>query len=350
MADASLIKQTANALVAGLKKGDLTPHDLLDALEARIGEVDGKVNALPTLCFDRARAHADEPHGQAARAARPAGRHAGADQGPRRRGRCALHARLADLCRSCAGGVRHPGQPPRSRRRHRLCQVEHAGVRGGREHLQRGVRRHAEPLEHYARSAAGSSGGAAVALATGMAWLAHGSDMGGSLRNPASFNSICGMRPSPGRVATSRGSKVDGNLGQEGPMARNVEDLALTVRRHVRRRTRRPCLQAAARNSLPRSGALWLEAEEGCVLPRSRHHARLTRRWRRSSKLPPAAFEDAGVIVEEAHPDLSEAHECFQVQRALAFATGHEAAAGCPSRQAQAGSDLEHRERPCPER
>jgi Asp-tRNA(Asn)/Glu-tRNA(Gln) amidotransferase A subunit family amidase len=49
MADASLIKQTANALVAGLKKGDLTPHDLLDALEARIGEVDGKVNALPTF-------------------------------------------------------------------------------------------------------------------------------------------------------------------------------------------------------------------------------------------------------------------------------------------------------------
>jgi Asp-tRNA(Asn)/Glu-tRNA(Gln) amidotransferase A subunit family amidase len=82
MADASLIKQTANALVAGLKKGDLTPHDLLDALEARIGEVDGKVNALPTLCFDRARAHADEPDGETAGAARPAGRDAGADQGP----------------------------------------------------------------------------------------------------------------------------------------------------------------------------------------------------------------------------------------------------------------------------
>ena len=51
------------------------------------------------------------------------------------------------------------------------------------------------------RSAAGSSGGAAVALATGMAWLAHGSDMGGSLRNPASFCGIVGMRPSIGRVA-----------------------------------------------------------------------------------------------------------------------------------------------------
>ena len=51
------------------------------------------------------------------------------------------------------------------------------------------------------RSAAGSSGGAAVALATGMAWLAHGSDMGGCLRNPASFCGIVGLRPSIGRVA-----------------------------------------------------------------------------------------------------------------------------------------------------
>ena len=51
------------------------------------------------------------------------------------------------------------------------------------------------------RSAAGSSGGAAVALATGTAWLAHGSDMGGSLRNPASFCGIVGLRPSIGRVA-----------------------------------------------------------------------------------------------------------------------------------------------------
>src|SRR5262245_5698867 len=51
------------------------------------------------------------------------------------------------------------------------------------------------------RSAAGSSGGAAAALASGTAWLAHGSDTGGSLRNPASFCGIVGMRPSVGRVA-----------------------------------------------------------------------------------------------------------------------------------------------------
>ena len=69
--------------------------------------------------------------------------------------------------------------------------------------------------------------GAAAALASGMAWVAHGSDLGGSLRNPASFCGVVGMRPSPGRVAASVYGKIDGTLGVEGPMARTVEDLAL---------------------------------------------------------------------------------------------------------------------------
>jgi amidase len=77
------------------------------------------------------------------------------------------------------------------------------------------------------RSAAGSSGGAAVSLATGMAWIAHGSDQGGSLRNPASFCGVTGIRPSIGRVARSPGAKIDRTMSVQGPMARNVMDLAL---------------------------------------------------------------------------------------------------------------------------
>ena len=50
-----LIRQDAVSIVARLKSGEVTPHDLLDALERRIAAVDGAVNALPTLCFDRAR-------------------------------------------------------------------------------------------------------------------------------------------------------------------------------------------------------------------------------------------------------------------------------------------------------
>jgi amidase len=53
-----LIRMTATAIVEGLRSGDITPLDCLDALERRVAGVDGKVNALPTLCFDRARTHA----------------------------------------------------------------------------------------------------------------------------------------------------------------------------------------------------------------------------------------------------------------------------------------------------
>ena len=58
MADQGLVRETACAVVGKLRSGEVTPLDLLDVLEQRIAEVDGKVNALPTLCFDRARTHA----------------------------------------------------------------------------------------------------------------------------------------------------------------------------------------------------------------------------------------------------------------------------------------------------
>ena len=53
-----LFRSTANEIHASLKSGEISPLDCLDALEKRISQVDSKVNALPTLCFDRARAHA----------------------------------------------------------------------------------------------------------------------------------------------------------------------------------------------------------------------------------------------------------------------------------------------------
>ena len=58
VADQDLVRETACSVVSKLKSGEVTPLELLDVLEKRIAEVDGKVNALPTLCFDRARTHA----------------------------------------------------------------------------------------------------------------------------------------------------------------------------------------------------------------------------------------------------------------------------------------------------
>ncbi|GII90348.1 amidase [Sinosporangium siamense] len=79
------------------------------------------------------------------------------------------------------------------------------------------------------RSAGGSSGGAAAALASGMISLADGSDMGGSLRNPASFCNITGLRPTPGRVPAPSDTAAWFTLPVSGPMARTVGDLALLM-------------------------------------------------------------------------------------------------------------------------
>ena len=73
----------------------------------------------------------------------------------------------------------------------------------------------------------GSTGGGAVSVATGEVWLAQGSDHGGSLRGPGSHCSVVGLRPSPGRVTRGTVGNLWSQLSVQGPMARNVADLAL---------------------------------------------------------------------------------------------------------------------------
>jgi amidase len=169
------------------------------------------------------------------------------------------------------------------------------------------------------RSAAGSSGGAAAALATGTAWLAHGSDMGGSLRNPASFCGIVGMRPSIGRVAHTPAGKIDRNLVLQGPMARNVEDVALLLDAMSGEQPADPLslpllpvsfLSAARSGKGPKRVAY---SPDLGITPVDPEVAAITRQ-------AAARFAEAGAIVEEAQPNLSEAHECFHVLRAFDFA------------------------------
>jgi amidase len=172
------------------------------------------------------------------------------------------------------------------------------------------------------RSAAGSSGGSAVALATGMAWLAHGSDLGGSLRNPASFCSVVGLRPSPGRVAETVYGKIDNTMSVEGPMARTVEDVALFLDAMSGEDPKNPI-------SLPSNGTSYLAAARSGKKPRrvafsadlgitpvGHDVAAIVRK---------AAYrlEELGVIVEAAHPDFSGIHECFGTFRALSYAVGY---------------------------
>jgi hypothetical protein len=158
------------------------------------------------------------------------------------------------------------------------------------EHLQRGVRRHAEPLEHYARSAAGSSGGAAVALATGMAWLAHGSDMGGSLRNP------CLVQLDLRHAALARpGGNIARVQGGRQPRARKVRWRATWKTWRLLFDAmcgEEPGDPSRSRGPKPRT---WIRRALAGSRRRSRSPAisasrPLTRKWRRSSKLPRAAL------------------------------------------------------------
>ncbi len=88
-----------------------------------------------------------------------------------------------------------------------------------------------ETLNPYdlTKTCGGSSGGAAVALATGMIPIADGSDLGGSLRNPAAFNNVVGFRTAPGRVPNYPSALGWWPLSISGPMARTVEDVALLL-------------------------------------------------------------------------------------------------------------------------
>lgn len=79
------------------------------------------------------------------------------------------------------------------------------------------------------RSSGGSSGGAAVAVATGMSFLAQGTDMGGSCRTPASFCGVVGLRPAAGRIPRRRKPLLWDFLDTDGILARTVEDAALML-------------------------------------------------------------------------------------------------------------------------
>lgn len=116
------------------------------------------------------------------------------------------------------------------------------------------------------RTVGGSSGGAAAALAARLLPLADGSDVGGSLRNPAAFANVLGMRPSRGRVPAPASGFVAG-LGELGPMAREVDDLAMLLE-----------VMAGPEPSVPlaRTDALGIERDEhGAVRPADLRGARV---------------------------------------------------------------------------
>ncbi len=314
-----ILHMNAVDVVYRLQSGALSPLDCLDALERRIEAVNPKVNALVTLCFDRARKHA---HELMQRPINERGVLAG------------LPVPIKDLTdvsgvRSTQGSKIFAGRvAPESD-----ILVKHLEREGGIIYAMSNTPEFGAGGQTFndvfgitrnpwntALTPAGSSGGAAVALATGMAWLAHGSDLGGSLRNPASFCGVVGMRPSPGRVAATVHAKIDSTLGVEGPMARNVTDLALLL-------DAMSGFEPGDPLSLPKDKHSFSSVMQNHWKPKRVAVSRnlgVTPVDPEVAELVMAAarkLEASGVIVEEAHPDMHEAMDCFQTQRALGFAT-----------------------------
>jgi amidase len=168
------------------------------------------------------------------------------------------------------------------------------------------------------KTCGGSSGGAAVALACGMIPLADGSDMGGSLRNPANFCNVVGLRPSPGRVPSWPSENAWTALAVDGPMARTVADVALMLSVIAGPDPRSPVAIAepgdrfaapldrdfrGVRVALSRTlGGLPIDPRVAAAIDAGRQH-----------------FGALGCFVEEAEPDFAGADEVFKTWRAWSF-------------------------------
>ena len=168
------------------------------------------------------------------------------------------------------------------------------------------------------RSAGGSSGGAGAALVCGMVAIADGSDMGGSLRNPAAWNNVVGFRPTPRVVPSVLGANPWSPLATDGPMGRTVEDVRLLLSVIGQPDPRDPLarsIELPERLEPPSRplrvawscdlGGLPIEAEQVAVIGRLR-----------------PIIESAGWDVADDEPDLRGADECFITLRAWGFATG----------------------------
>jgi amidase len=172
------------------------------------------------------------------------------------------------------------------------------------------------------KSAGGSSGGAAAALATGMLPIANGSDTGGSLRNPGNFNNVVGLRPSVGLVPMAPTSLPYVGLGVKGPLGRTVADTAylLSVMAGADARDPGSYSSAAAIFAQPLErdlkgvrvawcpdlGGLPLDSEVRRVLESQRN-----------------ILSQLGCVVENACPDLAGADETFLTLRAFRFHASH---------------------------
>ncbi|TCK25128.1 amidase family protein [Pseudonocardia endophytica] len=168
-------------------------------------------------------------------------------------------------------------------------------------------------------SAGGSSGGAAVALACGMVPLAEGSDMGGSLRNPAAFAGVVGFRPTPGRVPSHPSLLPYQTLAVQGPLGRTVADVALLLSVLAGPDPRAPLSLGDPGSAFAPPLDADLRGLRVAWAPDLGGRIPVDPRVAAVVDAARPVWEGAGAFVEDACPDLDAADDVFSTLRAWQF-------------------------------
>jgi amidase len=304
---------SAIELAARIRRKDVSARDVMSAHLARIERVNPKVNAIVTLVADRALAEAARADDLSAKGTTPGPLH----------GLPVAHKDLVDTAgiRTTRGSRFYRDTVP-ARDALIVTRMRAAGAitvgKTNTPELGAGSQTFNEifgatrnPYD-LAKTCGGSSGGAAVALACGMVPIADGTDVGGSLRNPAAFCNVVGLRPSPGRVPGETNGWSP--LSVAGPMARSVADLALFLSVLAGPDPRGPLTNvedgARFRGPLGRDfkGArvAWWRGLGGIPFePEIRTVVDSTRR----------VFEDFGCAIDDAEPDFTGVADAFAALR-----------------------------------
>lgn len=317
---------TARALIGERK---LSPVELMESCIHRIEEIDPAVNAMIARSFETARATARECEAAVVRGD-PLGPLHGLPLGvkdlidakglPTSFGSVLFADNIAAEDEAVVAMLRRAGAIVIGK-----TNVPEWGAGGNTRNALHGAT--GNPFDPE-RSAAGSSGGSAVALATGMVPLATGSDTGGSVRNPAAFCGVVGFRPSPGLIASNSRNMAWLQISQLGPMARTVSDACLMLSCMLDRDARDPLSAILHAGGTPEratyrnppatdlAGLRIAATSDFGFAPTERAIAETFR-----NKL--ATFGSAFRSLEWTHPDCGHADEVFRVLRAVAFLGRH---------------------------
>ena len=312
------IKWTAAEAVARLTRGDVSPLELIDAAEARIAETNPQINAMVTLCLDRARERAKRlpAAGTVARSGYLHGLPIAVKDNTHVEGvRCTSGSKVHEHLVSPASDLVVERLEAMGALVIGKTNLPEFAAGGNTFNDVFGATRNPWDLS---KSASGSSGGSAAALAAGQVWLATGNDFGGSIRTPASFCSVSGLRPTPGLVPRIQKQPFN-PLSVEGPMARTVADVALMLDAEAGGDLRDPLsprdplpsyAQAAARPHRPARVAISADLGIAPVVDRE---------VRAAIHNVAEKLAADGVTVEEAHPELRDAGPNFLTLRGAVY-------------------------------